>query len=160
MVMLFQIPWVKSYWSSRYPAVLSSSTPWKPLGKPLQHCKIAVITTGGVHLKTDKPFDMLDKEGDPSFRLIPSATEQEQLAITHDYYDHSDADKDINLVLPVDALKEAQQMGLVGESAEHFYGLMGHVGGQHLKTLVEETAQLIIRQLKLEKVDVVLLVPA
>lgn len=160
MIFLYRIPWIKEFWSSRFSALESDTIPWTPLEKPLPQCKIALITTGGVHLKTDRPFDMEDKNGDPSYRKISSTATQNDLAITHIYYDHSDADKDINLVFPIDILREVQNAGLVGESAEFFYGFMGHIDAHHVQTLVEQTAKSVARQLKQAEVDIALLVPA
>jgi len=56
-----------------------------------------MVTTGGVHLKTQTPFNMNDRNGDPSFRVIPRDVRKEALMITHNYYDHSDTDRDPNL---------------------------------------------------------------
>ncbi len=58
----------------------------------LPECRIAVITTGGVHLVDQAPFDMADPHGDPSYRIIPVGTPRSRLTITHNYYDHSDAE--------------------------------------------------------------------
>src|SRR5215831_4529042 len=50
--------------------------PWTSLTKPLRDCTVAMITTGGIALKTDQPFEQ-DIEradpwtSDPSFRIIP-----------------------------------------------------------------------------------------
>ncbi|MBF0238944.1 MAG: hypothetical protein HQM12_14665 [SAR324 cluster bacterium] len=159
-VSLFQIPWVKERWTSQYNALESDSIPWTPLSKPLSQCKLALITTGGVHLKTDPPFNMSDPEGDPSYRKIPSNIAIDQLMITHDYFDHKDADQDINLVLPIEIVRGFQQEGRIGQLADHFYGLMGHIEGQHLDTLVKKTAKVLAKQMKQESVDVALLVPA
>ena len=51
-VMLFRIPIVKIFWERSYEAVLFDSVPWTKLNKPISTCKIALITTGGILLKT------------------------------------------------------------------------------------------------------------
>ncbi len=160
MLLLFRIPWVKNRWAERFEAVDSESIPWTPLKKPLPECRIALVTTGGVHLKSDPPFDMEDKEGDPSYRRIPSDAAPEDLMITHDYYNHSDANKDINLVLPMGVLRNLQDEGVVGPSTESFFSFMGHIDGPHLKTLVEKTSKEVAARLKEEAADIALLVPA
>ena len=38
--------------------------PWKPLNKPLADCRLALVTTAGVHLAGQNPFDVSAKEGD------------------------------------------------------------------------------------------------
>lgn len=79
--------------------------PWAPMTKRLSECRVAIVTTAGVHLKGEPPFDMFDKDGDHSFRAIPLSAPTDALKITHDYYDHTDAEKDINIVFPIDRLK-------------------------------------------------------
>jgi len=44
---------------------------------------------------------MMDPAGDPTFSEIPAVASYEDLDITHDYYDHTDADRDINVVFPL-----------------------------------------------------------
>ena len=66
--------------------------PWALPQKPLAECKLALVTTSGVHHSSQEPFDMQDSDGDPSFRAIDGATIGNDYKITHDYYDHSDAE--------------------------------------------------------------------
>ncbi len=160
MVALYHIPWVRNRWANHFSAQESDTIPWTPLKKPLSICKIVLLTTGGIHLKSDTPFDMKDKYGDPTYRKIPSNAALKDITITHDYYNHDDADQDINLVFPIEMLWDAQQNGLVGESAEFFYSFMGHIDKHHIKTLKEQTAKAVAHQLKREKVDIAFLVPA
>lgn len=160
LVMLNKIPWQRDFWAKRYNAVQSETIPWTPLQKPLSQSKIALLTTGGVHLKSDEPFDMEDKRGDPSYRRLPATVDPAELMITHIYYDHSDADEDINLVFPIDILRHYQQQGVLGSSATNFYSFMGHIEEPHLETLINRTSKEVAGLLKQEGVDVALLVPA
>lgn len=134
--------------------------PWTPTKKPLSDCTLAVVTTCGVHHTEQKPFDMQDSEGDPSFRAINGATIGSDYRITHDYYDHSDAEKDLNIVLPLDRLQELQQEGIIGRLASTHYSFMGHIDGRHIATLIEQTAKQVVAKLRQDEVDVVLLTPA
>lgn len=160
MIVLFRLPWVRERWIRRFNPVEADGIPWTPLSKPLSRCRFSLITTGGVHLITDKPFDMGDKFGDPSFRRIPSKTARDDLMITHDYYDHRDADRDLNIVFPIDILHKYREEELVGSVSDFLYSFMGHIDGPHVKTLVEVTAVSVARELKLQGVDAVILVPA
>ncbi len=134
--------------------------PWTPLHKPLQDCVVALVTTAGVHLNDDEPFDMGDKEGDPTYRVIPRDTSYDHLHITHDYYDHRDADKDLNIVLPLDRLRELATEGMIGGVAPFHYSFMGHIDGRHVSRLLSVTAPEVAQRLKRERVDAVLLTPA
>jgi D-proline reductase (dithiol) PrdB len=135
-------------------------TPWAEVTKPLSECKLAVVTTSGVHHSDQKPFNMQDEAGDPSFRVLNGSSITDNFQITHDYYDHSDAEKDINIILPLDRLQELQQEGVIGELAEKHYSLMGHIDGHHIATLIGTSAKQIAEKLRQEAVDVVLLTPA
>lgn len=134
--------------------------PWSEPRKPLHEAVVALVTTGGVHLTTQEPFDMTDPDGDPTFREVPVDALRSSLAITHDYYDHRDAERDVNLVLPLDRLGEMVAAGVLGGLHGVAYSFMGHIGGPHLETLQKESAPEVARKLADAKVDYALLVPA
>jgi D-proline reductase (dithiol) PrdB len=144
---------------SAYAPWESQDVPWAAVTKALADSKIAVVTTAGVHHKDQRPFNMLDREGDPSYRTIDLSSPLSTLMITHDYYDHTDADKDINIVFPIERLKEFEKEGLIGQVAELHYGFMGHITGRHLLTLINRIAPEVAQRLKEDKVDIVLLTP-
>jgi len=125
----------------------------------LVDCKVAMVTTAGVHHRDQPPFDMRDPDGDPSFRAIDVSRPVCNLMITHDYYDHRDADKDINVVFPIQRLRELERDGIIGEIASTHYGFMGHILGAYVQTLVNRSAPEVARRLKEDGVDVVLLTP-
>jgi D-proline reductase (dithiol) PrdB len=135
-------------------------TPWTPVTKPLSECKVAVVTTSGVHHGHQEPFDMQDSDGDPSSRTIVGSTIENDFKITHDYYDHSDAEKDLNIILPLNRLQELQQEGFIGELAKKHYSFMGHIDGHHIATLISRSAKQVVEKLRRDAVDVVLLTPA
>lgn len=134
--------------------------PWTPVTKPLCDCRVAIVTTSGVHHKSQQPFDMQDSEGDPSFREIDGATIGNDYLITHDYYDHGDAGKDLNIIFPLDRLRELQDEGIIGDLASRHYSFMGHIDGHHIATLIGKSAKEVIEKLRQQAVDVVLLTPA
>lgn len=136
------------------------SIPWTVPVKPLADCRVAVVTTAGVHHTGQEPFDMQDPDGDPSFRILDGATIANDFRITHDYYDHSDAERDLNIVLPLERLREFVQQGLIGRLAERHYAFMGHIDGRHIPTLIHKSAARLAALLKSDEVDVVLLTPA
>ena len=137
----------------------SEDVPWTPAEKPLAEALVAVVTTAGVHHRDQKPFDMRDPYGDPSFRVIDASRPPATLMITHDYYDHSDADRDINIVFPLDRIREMASEGKVGGLSERHYSFMGHIDGPYISTLVEETGPRVAEAILEDGVDVVLLTP-
>jgi D-proline reductase (dithiol) PrdB len=135
------------------------STPWAPVVKPLAQMTVALVTTAGVHLKTDAPFDMGSKSGDGSLRVIGAGVTQGDLVITHDYYDHTDADRDVNIVLPLDRLRELVASGVVGAVAKRHYGFMGHIENEQVEKLIRQSAPQVAHMLKEDGVDAVLVAP-
>lgn len=102
---------------------------------------------------------MADSHGDPSFRVIPADTARDQLMITHDYYDHRDAEADLNILYPLALLRELAAAGRIGAVASG-YGFMGHIEPPHVETLLHKTAPQVAGMLRQEQVDAVLLTPA
>lgn len=158
--LLFRIPAVQQRWGRTYQAMRSDGIPWTPLRRPLAQARVALVTTAGVHLAADRPFDMTDPQGDASFRIIPADTPPGDLTITHDYYDHRDAERDINVVFPIGILGRLVAEGRIGAMAPRFYSLMGHIEGPHLRWLIDETAPALAARLKEDGVDVALFAPA
>lgn len=155
-----RVPWLAARWARRHRFVESRDVPWARLRRPLGECVLALVTTAGVHLGTDPPFDMGDPDGDPSYRMIPAGTPPSSLAITHRYYDHSAADRDLNVVLPLDRARELVAERRIGGLAPRVYSFMGHVDGRHLATLVERTAPEVAARLAADGADAVFLTPA
>ena len=161
MVRLYKhLPWLAERWARHHRFVETEGIPWAPLKKPLREAVIALVTTAGVHMRSQPPFDMDDPNGDPSFRVVPSDVKEEEVVITHKYYDHSAADKDLNVVLPLHRLKELEAEGMIGGIAPFVYSFMGHIDGPHVATLVEKTAPEVARRLKRDGAEAVFLTPA
>ncbi len=134
-------------------------TPWTRLAKPVRAACVGLVTTGGVHLKTQTPFDMSNPDGDPTFREIPADTEPAALAITHDYYDFRDAQADVNIVLPLERLRELAAEGAIGAVAPVHMSFMGHVDNELVERLIGETAPAAARRMREAGADAVLLAP-
>lgn len=155
-----RFPWLVHQWAKKAEFLEFSSSPWTPLLKELHDCRVALITTGGVHLKTQPPFDMSDPDGDPSFREIPRDVDRGELTITHNYYDHRDADADVNVVFPLDRLTELAAEELISSASPHAYAFMGHIVGRHIPTLINETAPTVAAKLRKDGVNIAFLTPA
>lgn len=154
-----RFPLVAKIFTDAFTPLETKDIPWSPIRKPLSECKVALVTTAGVHHRDQKPFDMNDRDGDPTFRVIDISRPVEDLMITHDYYDHSDADKDVNIVFPVQRLMGFKSAGYIGNLSENHFGFMGHIVGRHIETLIRETAPDVARRLLNDNVDIVLLTP-
>ena len=108
-----RFPFLGKRFTEAFPPMETEGVPWVPVIKPLADCKVAMVTTAGVHHRDQSPFDMRDPDGDSSFRAIDVSRGVGDLMITHDYYDHRDADKDINIVFPIERLRELESDGFI-----------------------------------------------
>ena len=65
--------------------------PWSTLRRPLNQCRLALVSTAGFVLPGQTPFDPSIKGGDPSFREIPGDVDVTTLIDTHrsETFDHS-----------------------------------------------------------------------
>lgn len=135
--------------------IFAPTTPppvWAPVTKQLNKCRVAFATAGGIHLKSQKPFNAA---GDFSIREIPGNTPSTDLMVTHGGYDNSDVNKDVNAMLPIDRLAELAAAGFIGSVAPVLVGFMG--GGGNVDKFINETGPSIATIFKKEDVDVVLL---
>ncbi|MDQ4127478.1 MAG: glycine/betaine/sarcosine/D-proline family reductase selenoprotein B [Actinomycetota bacterium] len=123
--------------------------------KPLSECRLALVTTGGVHLPDQARFDIDDPAGDCSYREIPTGASE--LTWTHAYY-RPDGGTDLDAVFPLWTLRELLQEGVVGELAPRHFSFMGAIHDP--APLVQETAPEVADKLVADGVDVVLLTPS
>lgn len=140
-----------------WPTGRSQQVPWTPLGKPLAEARVALVTSCGVHLAADVPFDTTLAHGDVSFREIPGDLRLADATITHGHYDERDARKDLNVVFPLERLRELATEGLIGAVAPRHYGFLGSI--MRPARLITDTAPEVARRLRADAVDVVLLTP-
>ena len=118
--------------------------PFTPFEGELKKTTIALVTAGGVHLKQQDPFNIADELGDLGYRVIPKDVDSSQLTVTHHHYDHSDADEDINVVFPIDVLRDLEAEGFIKGIAKKHIGYMGYT--MQLKAMYEGTAREIANE--------------
>jgi len=134
--------------------------PWTPFEIPLQQAKIALITTAGIYRCDEKPFDTQDEEyGDPSYRLIPVETSSQALCVKHHLaLVQPGTNGDTNHLLPLRAVRQLRDEGIIGELASGHYNFMGYIPST--SPLLEQTAPEVAMLLRAEQVDAVILTPA
>jgi len=137
--------------------------PWTPLAKPLNRCTVALLTSGGIALKSDTPFDQDGERrnpwwGDPSFRIIPSTASEQDIEVYHLHINPDFARRDLNCLLPVRRLADLQAAGVVGAVAPSHYSIMGYL--PRPDEMLSQTVPAIIQRLKDERVDIMVLVPS
>lgn len=130
--------------------------PFTPFDRELSKSRIALVTAAGVHRKDQEPFNIADELGDLTFRVIADDVQPADLMVSHHHYDHTDADQDINVVFPIERLRELQTEGVIGEVAQANVGYMGY--SMQLKRMYEEVApQIALFIDKTAKADAVIL---
>jgi D-proline reductase (dithiol) PrdB len=130
----------------------------QPFVKPkrsLDRSRLALVTTGGVHLPGQPRFDIDDPAGDCSYREIP--TSAIILTWTHAYY-RPDEGSDLDAVFPLETLCRLVSDGVVGGLSTRHFSFMGAIHDPTL--LVEKTAPEVAGKLVEDQVDVVLLTPS
>ncbi|HXG17501.1 MAG TPA: glycine/sarcosine/betaine reductase selenoprotein B family protein [Methylomirabilota bacterium] len=136
--------------------------PWTPLKKPLSTCRVALLTTAGISLTSDPPFNMERERqnpywGDPSFRRLPSWATEKDIAVNHIHIKTEYIYQDLDVALPLQRFQELAQSGEIGELAPTHYSIMGY--NTDPTDLVCATAPRIATQMNAEGVEVAFLVP-
>jgi D-proline reductase (dithiol) PrdB len=128
------------------------STPWVA-GPPLSARRVAIITTAGLQLRGDIPF----KAGSADYRVIPADAPAADIVMSHVSvnYDRTGFQEDVNVVLPLERLRELERDGVIGSVADFHYSFMGAAAISALEAKATELAGL----LKKDRVDAVLLSP-
>lgn len=137
--------------------------PWTPVAKPLSECRVALLTTAGISMRGDAPFDMeLERKrptrGDPSWRKLRGDATRADIEVNHLHIDTSYIERDLNVALPLDRLREAVAAGRIGSVADTHYSIMGYQGND-ASELVEQSAPAIAETMRSEEVDLALLAP-
>jgi D-proline reductase (dithiol) PrdB len=146
------------------------SLPWTTPGLSLHESKVALVTTAGVHLKTQKPFSIspgeitvellrlrFKEKGDPSYRVIPVDAELTDIRVAHPYVPLSAAEEDVNAVFPLGRLRALEEENFIGSAASRHFSFMGYLPNP---LDVEPYAREVASQLVRDQVDVVLLTPS
>lgn len=123
--------------------------------KPLDECRVALVTTGGVHLPGDGRFDIDDPAGDCSYREIPASAEE--LTWTHAYY-RPDEGSDLDSVFPLWTFRVLEQQGVFGELNRRHFSFMGAIHDPG--PLIEESAPEVAGRLVADGVDAAFLTPS
>lgn len=93
--------------------------PWVS-GPPLNKRRVAIITTSGLHGRHDRPFQ--NDPGD-NYRVIPGDAQSNDLVMSHmsTGFDRTGFQRDLNVVFPLDRLREMAAEGTIGSVADFHY---------------------------------------
>ena len=137
--------------------------PWTAMATPLNRATLALVTSAGISLKSDPPFDMEHEKreplwGDRSFRMIPRGTVAQGVNVNHLHINTGYILEDINVMLPLARMAEFEHEGVIGRLAPTSYSFYGF---QWKNTeFIEEAIAPMARRMEEEGVGAVLLTPA
>ena len=127
-------------------------------GPPLNERRVAIISTAGLHRRDDSPFLVQSdsaQDWPADYRVIPSDTVAEDLVMSHvsTNFDRTGFQQDLNLVFPIERLRELLADGVIGSIAKYHYAFMGATP----PTVLEAVAKDLAAILKQDQVDGVVL---
>jgi D-proline reductase (dithiol) PrdB len=154
MPRLERLPELQRKTSLAHPCLLNDSAPFARPRRPLSQSRLALVTTAGLHRRGDRPFT----GGDQSFRVIPQDTPASEIILSHASigFDRTAIQRDLNVVFPIDRVRELVQRGEVGSLASTYYSFMGAQRPPYDK-LLDETGPDVARRLLADDVEVVFL---
>lgn len=141
-----------------YRWTVNETAPLHRLDKPLSECRVSLLTSGGVSQCAMPAFDP-DARNDHRLDAISQDAPVDDFQIHDSYYDHTDAEADINCVFPLARLRELAASGEIGSLAEHFWsGFMGRIYDR--SKVLEESGPAFAERLEDERVDILVAAPS
>jgi D-proline reductase (dithiol) PrdB len=160
----FSGSFLRNVLSARIPAEPAyDEIPWTAVTRPLAESRVALLSTAGLSMKDDRPFDMeMERQnplrGDPSWRRLQADATSATIEANHLHIDTGYIERDLNVALPLDRLRTLVDEGVVGSLADTHYSIMGYQGND-TTALESESAPAIAAAMKSEEVDLALLAP-
>lgn len=157
MVRLADLPeWERKHMLDKIPMLENFGIKAWVDGPPLARRRVALVTTAGLHLRGDRPFGQGDARND--YRVIPGGVAAKDVVMSQlsTNFDRSGFQQDLNIVFPIDRLREFAAGGEIGSVADFHYSFMG--AGSPVERM-EAKAREVAGLLKKDKVDAVLLTP-
>ena len=131
------------------------TTPFVRPTRPLAASRLALVTTAGLHRRSDPLFN----PGEQTFRVLPADTPAADIVQSHTSigFDRTAILRDLNVTFPIERLRELVARGTLGGLAPNAYSFMGAL--RDVVTLDHESGPEVARRLRADGADVVLLTP-
>lgn len=141
-----------------YQWTINDAAPLHRLDKPVSACTVSLLTSGGVSQCSMPAFNP-DARNNHRLDAIGAAADADDFQIHDSYYDHSDADADINCIFPLERLRELAAAGEVGAVAERLWsGFMGRIYNR--SKVRDESGPAFAEALEADGVDVLIAAPS
>ena len=148
---------MQTKWDPEFRYYKNDFIPFVPLRKPLNACRVALVTTGGLYRSGDLPFDDAHPQGDASFRVLSDDVGPKDLHVAHSHYDHRHVDEDPSVMFPLTMLHDLVDTGVIASTAARHFSFMGFI--TRPLRLMMDTAPEVAQSLRDQDVDIVLLSP-
>jgi D-proline reductase (dithiol) PrdB len=122
-------------------------------GPPLARRRLAIVSSAALLRRGDKPFHF----GSAECRFLPATLPAGEILMSHVSinFDRAGFQRDLNVVYPIDRLRELATEGVIGGVAETHFTVMGSTDPAGMTTAADQIAG----QLRQERIDSVLLSP-
>ena len=137
------------------PMQVNDAAPFLRLAKPLTACRVAIVTTAGLHRRGDRPFG----PGEQGYRAIPADTPAKDIIQSHTSigFDRVPIMRDVNITYPIDRLREMVAHGEIGGLGANGYSFMGAL--RDVTKIEGETGPEVARRLAEDGADAAILTP-
>lgn len=141
-----------------YRWTVNESAPLHHLDKPLSECTVSLLTSGGVSQCAMPAFNP-DARNDHRLDAVAWDAPADDFQIHDSYYDHSDADTDINCIFPLERLRTLAANGEIGAVAPRLWsGFMGRIYNR--SKVMEESGPAFAQALEDDRVDILVAAPS
>jgi D-proline reductase (dithiol) PrdB len=122
-------------------------------GPALSERRVAIVSSAALIHRGDKPFPF----GSGECRAVPSVWDNNDILVSHVSinFDRAGFQRDINVVYPIDRLREFAAEGVIGSVASAHYTVMGSTD----PAAMVESADAIAAALLADKCNAVVLAP-
>jgi D-proline reductase (dithiol) PrdB len=123
------------------------------VGPPLAQRRLGIVSSAALIQRGDQPFHF----GSAECRFVPASRPAADILMSHVSinFDRAGFQRDLNVIYPVDRLRELVAEGVIGGMAETNFTVMGSTDPAGMT----ESADQIAGQLRQERIDSVLLSP-
>jgi len=137
------------------PVQVNDTAPFTAPAKPLSACRLAIVTTAGLHRRVDRPFG----PGEQTYRVIPGDSPASDIVQSHTSlgFDRVPIMRDLNISFPIDRLRELCARRDLGGLGPNHYSFMG--AQRDVVRIERETGPEVGRRLRDEGVELALITP-
>ena len=111
-------------------------------GPPLSARREAIVSSAALIRRGDKPFPF----GSGEYRAVPGSWSNNDILVSHVSinFDRAGFQRDINVVYPIDRLRELAAEGVIGSVAETHYTMMGSTDPAAMLDAADNIAALLL----------------